>query len=85
MDALLELLREDAVMTMPPQADLEGAQAIIAFFAGSARSTPPRRRGSTAPPRSTSNRDGSPHRLLVLDVGEELVDGIAVYEPKGVT
>ena len=33
MDDLVALLREDAVLTMPPQADVAGAEAIRAFFA----------------------------------------------------
>jgi RNA polymerase sigma-70 factor (ECF subfamily) len=80
MNALLELLREDAVMTMPPQAAIVGAEAIVAFLAEKCPFYVATIGWvNRAPAIDLRHRDGSPHRLLVLDVGDERVDGIAVY------
>jgi len=73
--ALVALLREDAVLSMPPQPSVLGAEAIGAFFASVLA-----RRELTATPAAHNRRpslalwermpDGRlvPHRLLVLDV-----------------
>ena len=83
IDALLALLREDAVMTMPPQADLIGARR-------SRRSSVTRvRRRPVAsatwvngqPAVDLRERDGSPHRLLILDVDDERVTHVLAYAP----
>jgi RNA polymerase sigma-70 factor (ECF subfamily) len=80
MRALVKLIREDAVMTMPPQADVVGAEAIVAFLG--------ERRGlyvasatwvNGRPAVELREPDGTPHRLLVLDAGMERVRRIAVY------
>jgi RNA polymerase sigma-70 factor (ECF subfamily) len=81
MTALLALLREDAVMTMPPQAAVVGAEAIVAFFAsrcGSQYTASPIWVNG-APAVQLREADGHLHKTLVLDVRESLVDGIAVY------
>jgi RNA polymerase sigma-70 factor, ECF subfamily len=84
MDALLALLREDAVMTMPPQAAVVGAEAIVAFFAIRRRDHEWHAIGTWVngvPAVELRELDGELHKTLVLDVGEERVDGIAVYSP----
>ncbi len=53
MDVLVDLLREDAALTMPPQPSIHGARAIADFFGGvlgrvAQRPTP----GRTGGPRS---------------------------------
>src|SRR4051812_26498145 len=75
MDDLVALLREDAVLTMPPQADVAGAAAIRAFFAsvhGSGRLIPTATSANGGPAVMLRERtaDGReiPHRLLVLVV-----------------
>jgi RNA polymerase sigma-70 factor (ECF subfamily) len=81
MTALLALLREDAVMTMPPQPDVIGADAIVAFFADKCDhrflASPTWVNG--LPAVQLSNTDGTPHRLLVLDTPGDRVTSIAVY------
>jgi RNA polymerase sigma-70 factor (ECF subfamily) len=81
INALLELLREDAVMTMPPQADLVGAEAIVAFFADQGRLSYVASATwvNGVPAVDLREPDGTPHRLLVLDVDDTLVARIAVY------
>jgi RNA polymerase sigma-70 factor (ECF subfamily) len=86
MDALLELLREDAVLTMPPQAEIVGAKAIVAFFVDKCG----HQYGAGAtwvngePAMRLTDADGTLHRLLVLHVGESRIDAITVHKPKGV-
>ena len=81
--ALVELLREDAVMTMPPEAAVVGADAIVAFFeptASRACTSRRRRPGSTAPrPSSCATPPASSHRLLVLDVLDDRITHIGAY------
>jgi RNA polymerase sigma-70 factor (ECF subfamily) len=75
IDGLVELLREDAVLTMPPEPSVVGARAIGAFFA---------RRHPGGPP-SAVWANGRPavllrgHRLLVLRVVDDRVAEIDVY------
>jgi RNA polymerase sigma-70 factor (ECF subfamily) len=72
IDALVALLREDAVLTMPPQPGLAGAAAIAAFWRGTTCGpiTPRIARPAWAngrPAVAFWELDGSPHRLLVLE------------------
>jgi RNA polymerase sigma-70 factor (ECF subfamily) len=75
IEGLVELLREDAVLTMPPEPAVTGARAIGAFFA---------RRMPGGPP-SAVWANGRPavllrgHRLLVLRVADGRVAEIDVY------
>jgi RNA polymerase sigma-70 factor (ECF subfamily) len=83
MRALVELLREDAVLTMPPQAEVTGAGAIVAFFAdkcGAAFAASPTWVNG-APAVELRDDSGALHRLLVLDVDDERVKGILAYAP----
>jgi RNA polymerase sigma-70 factor (ECF subfamily) len=76
MDALVALLREDAVLSMPPQPAVTGAPAIAAFFGGVAcgpgRSAAASAWANGRPTVLVRERraDGttSPHRVLVLDL-----------------
>jgi RNA polymerase sigma-70 factor (ECF subfamily) len=75
MEALVTLLREDAVLTMPPEPSVTGAAAIVAFFTragGCAVHVPEASwvNGRPAVVLRERRGDGSlqPHRLLVLDV-----------------
>ncbi|HMJ36516.1 MAG TPA: RNA polymerase subunit sigma-70 [Baekduia sp.] len=75
MDALVALLREDAVLSMPPQPSIAGAAAIAAFFAtracGGPRPLVARAtwaNGRPAVALSEPGASGRLHRLLVLDV-----------------
>jgi RNA polymerase sigma-70 factor (ECF subfamily) len=78
MDGLVALLREDAVLSMPPQPAVVGAREIVAFFAAvacggeqlSATATSVNRQPAVA----LHERDtGEFHRLLVLDVEGERI------------
>jgi RNA polymerase sigma-70 factor (ECF subfamily) len=68
---LVALLRDDAVLTMPPQAAVVGAAAIGAFFgshcggAARLRATPGAANGR--PAMLLHDEAGAPHRLLVLE------------------
>jgi RNA polymerase sigma-70 factor (ECF subfamily) len=76
LGALVKLLHEDAVLSMPPERSVVGAAAIVAFFRGHDPSRV-RPRGTWvngAPAVELLGRDGVLHRTLVLDVTE---DGIA--------
>jgi len=84
INALLALLREDAVMTMPPQADLIGAQAIAAFLVSRACGGDLVASATWVngrPAVDLRERDGSPHRLLILDVDDERVTHVLAYAP----
>ena len=78
MDALVTLLREDAVLTMPPEPDVAGAAAVIAFFAracgGVGRLVPMPTWVNGQPAVQLWETAGADrwrrHRLLVLDVEE---------------
>jgi RNA polymerase sigma-70 factor (ECF subfamily) len=72
---LVELLREDAVLTMPPEPAIRGARAIGAFFADRMPGGPPS--GVWANGRPAVLLRG--HRLLVLRVVDGLVAAIDVY------
>jgi RNA polymerase sigma-70 factor, ECF subfamily len=80
IDALVALLREDAVLSMPPQRALHGAAAIREFWrsysqCGLGTSEPLRARhawANGAPAVAFFRPDGTPHVLLVLAEGSPL-------------
>ncbi|WP_028057652.1 sigma-70 family RNA polymerase sigma factor [Candidatus Solirubrobacter pratensis] len=80
IDGLVELLREDAVLTMPPEPSVHGSSAIRAFFAGV--------HPGGAPSETWAN--GRPavilrgHRLLVLDVEGDRIAAIHAYRDPAV-
>jgi RNA polymerase sigma-70 factor (ECF subfamily) len=73
IDGLVALLRADAVLTMPPRPAVVGAAAIGAFFATTCggvealRASPGWANGRPAV--LLHEGGGTPHRLLVLEVG----------------
>ena len=83
MPALLELLREDAVMTMPPQPAAFGREAIVAIFAS--RCVTGLRVSATAtwvngtPAVELRYPSGDLHRLLVLDITDDQITHIGAY------
>jgi RNA polymerase sigma-70 factor (ECF subfamily) len=89
MDALVALLREDAVLRMPPQAPVTGARAIARFFrdvaAGGNLSriqlTPTRANGrpAVAIHRRTEDRGPAPHGISVLEIEDGRIVGIDTY------
>jgi RNA polymerase sigma-70 factor (ECF subfamily) len=80
IDGLVELLREDAVLTMPPEPSVHGAAEIGAFFA--------RVHPGGAPSATWAN--GRPavilraHRLLVLEVAGDRIAAIHAYRDPAV-
>jgi RNA polymerase sigma-70 factor (ECF subfamily) len=89
VDGLVALLREDAVLRMPPQPSVIGAAAIARFFRETAargdlsrmRLTPTRANGRPAVVvrRRTPEGGESPHGILVLDISAEAIDGIDAF------
>jgi RNA polymerase sigma-70 factor (ECF subfamily) len=90
IDGLIALMREDAMLSMPPQAALVGARAIGEFFArvlGAAQLTARATSANGLPAVAMQERssDGSlhPHRLLVLEVeGDRIARLHAHREPR---
>jgi RNA polymerase sigma-70 factor (ECF subfamily) len=90
IDGLVALLREDAVLDMPPQPALRGAAAIRAFWLTPPCGLPERRtlRPAAAnglPAVAFFEPDGRPHRLLVLEAdasGTRLATLRAYAEPQ---
>src|SRR3954451_22081831 len=71
IDALMALLRDDAVLTMPPQPALAGAAAIRAFWSTTTCGVGTLRRvapgwANGRPAVLFWEPDGTPHRLLIL-------------------
>ena len=87
MDGLVALLREDAVLSMPPTPSIAGAAAIGAFFAqvrgglGRLVATATSANGRPAVALREHTPDGSsrPHRLLVLDVDGDRIAALHAY------
>jgi RNA polymerase sigma-70 factor (ECF subfamily) len=81
--ALLELLREDAVMTMPPQPALFGRETVVAFLQH--RCVKNLQLSATAtwvngtPAVELRTPDGELHRLLVLDVVDDRITHIGAF------
>jgi RNA polymerase sigma-70 factor (ECF subfamily) len=84
MRALVKLIREDAVMTMPPQTAVAGAGAIIAFFQDKCGAvfTPSPTWVNGHPAIELRVPSGRVHRLLVLTLDDEAVTAIYVYSPR---
>src|ERR671937_731437 len=89
VDGLVALLREDAVLRMPPQPSVLGAAAIARFFRETAargdlsrmRLTPSRANGRPAVVVQRRFADGGlePHGVLVLEVGGDRIAGIDAF------
>jgi RNA polymerase sigma-70 factor (ECF subfamily) len=83
MPALLELLVEDAVMTMPPQPAAFGREAIVAIFQH--RCAAQLHLSATAtwvngtPAVELREPSGELHRLLVLDITADRITHIGAY------
>jgi RNA polymerase sigma-70 factor, ECF subfamily len=92
IDGLVALLREDAVLRMPPQPSVHGAAAIGQFFRevpaggdiGRILVTPTRANGRPAVAMHERTDDGTlvPHGILVLEIaGEEIAGFDAFIDP----
>jgi RNA polymerase sigma-70 factor, ECF subfamily len=89
VDELVALLREDAVLRMPPQPTLAGAAAIARFLRETAaggdlsrmRLTPTRANGRPAVVAQRLTADGGvrPHGILVLEISSEAIVGIDAF------
>jgi RNA polymerase sigma-70 factor, ECF subfamily len=89
VDELVALLREDAVLRMPPQPAVTGATAIARFFRETAaggdlsrmRLTPTRANGrpAVAAQRLTADGGVSPHGILVLEISGKAIVGIDAF------
>ena len=89
VDGLVALLREDAVLRMPPQPAVRGAAAIAKFFRETAaggdlarmRLTATRANGrpAVAARRRTDAGGLVPHGILVLEVAGERIAGIDAF------
>jgi RNA polymerase sigma-70 factor (ECF subfamily) len=87
IDGLVELLREDAILSMPPQPAVVGAAAIGAFFAavcggpGRLSASPTWANGQPAVALREHAEEGTvrPHRLLVLEVDGDRISGLRAY------
>jgi RNA polymerase sigma-70 factor, ECF subfamily len=76
LDALLDLLKEDAVLTMPPEPSVHGAQNMVAFF----RDKHP---GGAPAPAWANGRPAvllRDHRLLVLRVEGDRIAEVQAYK-----
>jgi RNA polymerase sigma-70 factor, ECF subfamily len=89
VDGLVALLREDAVLRMPPQPSVMGAAAVVRFFReqpargdlSRMRLTPTRANGRPAVVAQRRTPDGGlvPHGVLVLEVAAGAVVGIDAF------
>jgi RNA polymerase sigma-70 factor, ECF subfamily len=89
VDGLVSLLREDAVLRMPPQPAVRGAGAIAAFFRTTAtngdlrdiRLAPTRANGRPAVIMHRRAADGTlrPHGILVLEVEGDRIAGFDAW------
>jgi RNA polymerase sigma-70 factor (ECF subfamily) len=93
VDGLVSLLREDAVLRMPPQPSVIGAAAVVKFFRETAargdlsrmRLTPARANGRPAfvVQRLAADGEVSPHGVLVLEISGGAVIGIDAFIKSG--
>jgi len=88
VDGLVALLREDAVLRMPPQPSVVGAEAVVTFFRATvARGdlsrmllTPTRANGRAAVVVQRRTPEGpAPHGILVLEISHGVVTGIDAF------
>src|SRR5256886_4870479 len=88
VDGLVALLREDAVLRMPPQPSVIGAQAVVSFFRETAargdlsrmQLTPTRANGRPAVVVQRRTPDLlRPHGILVLEISKEAIVGIDAF------
>ena len=89
VDGLVALLREDAVLRMPPQPSVIGAAPVVRFFRDKAargdlsrmRLTPTRANGRPAVVVQRRTPDGglAPHGVLVLEISGEAIVGIDAF------
>jgi len=89
VDGLVSLLREDAVLRMPPQPSVIGAQAVVRFFRETAargdlsrmRLTPTRANGRPAVVVQRRTPDGglAAHGVLILEISGGTVAGIDAF------
>jgi RNA polymerase sigma-70 factor (ECF subfamily) len=87
MDGLVALLREDAVLAMPPEPSVAGATAIGAFFAAArgrhgrltATATSANGRAAVALREHAADGTSQPHRLLVLDIEGDRIATLHAY------
>jgi RNA polymerase sigma-70 factor (ECF subfamily) len=89
VDGLVALLREDAMLRMPPQPSVIGSEAVVRFFRQTAargdlrrmRLTPTRANGraAVAVQRRDPDRGLIPHGILVLEIDQDQVVGIDAF------
>ncbi len=89
VDGLVALLREDAMLRMPPQPSIVGAATIVRFLRERAsggdlrrmRLTPTRANGRPAVVAQRLDAEGelAPHGILVLDISDGAVIGIDAF------
>jgi RNA polymerase sigma-70 factor (ECF subfamily) len=89
VDGLVSLLREDAVLRMPPQPAVRGAAAIVDFFRNTATAgdlrgislAPTRANGRPAVVMRRRSADGTltPHGILALEVTGEGISGFDAW------
>jgi RNA polymerase sigma-70 factor, ECF subfamily len=89
VDGLVALLREDAVLRMPPQPSVIGAEAIVRFFRETAARgdlsrmglAPTRANGRPAVAVQRPGADGgvSPHGIVVLDMSGGAIVGLDAF------
>jgi RNA polymerase sigma-70 factor (ECF subfamily) len=89
IDGLVALLREDAVLRMPPQPAVHGPAAIGRFFRevaaggdiGRIRVTPTRANGRPALAMHERTDDGTlvPHGIMVLEIAGEAIAGLDAF------
>ena len=93
VDGLVQLLREDAVLRMPPQPSVLGAAAVVRFFRETAaggdlsrmRLTPTSANGrpAVAVQRRTAKGALIPHGILVFEVAGDAIAGIDAFIDPG--